>query len=178
MSNSRISRKRARSSLNGGWRTLWPVWTLFTVLLLYGVGVFVGDHWAELPHKGDTPVISLAEDQDVHIDSHHLRSDQLHLFEAKASGQRAKFIIERTPDSVVHVALASCSACYRNRNSHYARKGTMICGQCKETMDFEAKGRQPRTDHCSLVEVSHTESDGGVAVLARDVLAQAAKIPQ
>ena len=45
-------------------------------------------------------------------------------------------------------------------------------------MDFEAKGLQPRTDHCALVEVSHKESDGGVAVVARDVLAQAAMIPQ
>ena len=44
MSNSQISRKNARSRQPIGWRALWPVWTICTLLLLYGVVVFVGDH--------------------------------------------------------------------------------------------------------------------------------------
>jgi hypothetical protein len=45
-------------------------------------------------------------------------------------------------------------------------------------MEFEAKGRPVSTTHCALVDVPHTESDSEVAVLVRDVLAQAAKLPQ
>ena len=178
MSNSQISRKNARSRQPIGWRALWPVWTICTLLLLYGVVVFVGDHWADLPHRSDTPVVVLAEGQDVHLDSRNLGTSQLHLFEAKASGQKVKFIVERSSDKVVHVAVASCSACYRNQNSHYAKNGTMMCGQCKEAMDFESRGRQTGTDRCALVELPHTEADGEVAVLARDVFALVAKIPQ
>jgi uncharacterized membrane protein len=149
-----------------------------TLLLLFAAYVLVGEYRADLPQKSDTPVVALAEGQNVHIDSRKLGSGQQHLFEAKATGQDVKFIVERTPDQVVHVAVASCSSCYRNRKSHYARNGKLICGQCKEAMDFESKGRQARTDHCALVEVPHSESDGEVAVLVRDVVAQTAKLPQ
>jgi Membrane iron-sulfur containing protein FtrD-like len=107
-----------------------------------------------------------------------LRSPQLRLFETSASGQKVKFIVQRTPDQIVHVAVASCRACYRNRDSHYALNGEMICGQCKEAMDFESKVQKARTNHCALVEVPHTESGGDVAVLVRDVFAQAAMLPQ
>lgn len=178
MSNHGIGRKHRKPSRHGDWQVLWPVWAICTILLLFGAFVIVRVYREDSPQKSDIPVIALSEGQNLHLDQSKLRSPQLHLFEASASGQRVKFIVQRTPDQTVHVAVASCRACYRSRNSHYARNGEMICGQCKEAMDFEPKGRQANTNHCALVEVPHTESDGNVAVLVRDVFAQAAKLPQ
>jgi uncharacterized membrane protein len=178
MSNHRISRKHPKPGHRGDWHVFWPVLALCTVLLLFGAFVIVWQYREDSPKKSDIPVIALSEGQNLHLDQSKLRSSQLHLFEASASGQRVKFIVQRTPDQIVHVALASCKACYRNRDTHYARNGDMICGKCREAMEFEAKGRPVSTTHCALVDVPHTESDSEVAVLVRDVLAQAAKLPQ
>jgi len=178
MSNHGINRKHPRPSRHGDWHLLWPVWAICTILLLFGAFVIVREYREDSPQKSDIPAIALFEGQNLHLDQNKLRSTQLHLFEVNAAGKAVKFIVQRTPDQIVHVALASCKACYRNRDAHYARNGEMICGQCKESMDFESKGRQPRANHCALVEVPHEESNGDVAVLARDVLAQAAKQPK
>lgn len=178
MSNYRISRTRGKASLRGDWHALWPVWALCTVLLLFGVFVVVMEYRAGLPQKSDIPVVVLKEGQDLHLDRSKLSSSQLRLFEANASGQRAKFIVQQTGDRIVHVAVASCRACYRNRDSHYVRKGEIICGLCKKAMIFDANGQMVSTDHCALVKAHHVESDREVTVLARDVLAQAAKLPQ
>jgi len=178
MSNHGINRKYPKPTRHEGWHVRWPAWAICTVLLLFGAFVIFRQYREDSPQKSDIPVIAISEDQNFHMDQSKLRSPQLHLFEASASGQRVKFIVQRTADQAVYVAVASCRACYRNRNSHYARNGEMICGQCKEAMDFESKAQKARANHCALVEVPHTETGDDVAVLIRDVFAQAAKLPQ
>jgi uncharacterized membrane protein len=178
MSNHGINRKYPKPTRHEGWHVRWPAWAICTVLLLFGAFVIFRQYREDSPQKSDIPVIAISEDRNFHMDQSKLRSPQLHLFEASASGQRVKFIVQRTADQAVHVAVASCRACYRNRNSHYARIGEMICGQCKEAMDFESKAQKARTNHSALVEVPHTESGGDVAVSVRGVFAQAAKLPQ
>jgi uncharacterized membrane protein len=178
MSNHPITRKHPRSRHNGDWYVLWPVWAICTILLIFAVFVFVREYREDLPQKSDIAVVALGEGQNLHLDPRKLSSPQLHLFEASGAGQKVKFLVQRTPDQIVHVAVASCKACYRNRDSHYARNGEMFCGKCKEAMIFESKGRPASTDHCALVEVPHAESDGDVAILVRDVFAQVAKLPQ
>jgi uncharacterized membrane protein len=178
MSSHGISRKNPKPTRHGDWHVLWPAWAICTILLLFGAFIIVRQFREDSPQKSDIQAFALSEGQNLHLDQGKLRSPQLHLFEASASGQKAKFIVQRTPDQTVHVAVASCKACYRNRESHYARNGEMICGQCKEAMDFESKAQKARTNHCALVEVPHTESGGDVAVLVRDVFAQAVRLPQ
>ena len=178
MSNHRISRTHGKSIHRGEWRVLWPVWAICSVLLLIVIFAIVWEYRAELPEKSDIPVIVLKEGQDLHLDRSKLSPSQLRLFEANASGQRAKFIVLQTRDQIVHVAVASCRACYRYRDSHYVRKGEMICGLCKNAMIFDESGQTVHSDHCALVKVHHVESDREVTVLSRDVVAQAAKLPQ
>jgi uncharacterized membrane protein len=146
--------------------------------VLFAVFVFVREYREDLPQKSDVSVVALAEGQNLHLDQRNLSSPQLHLFEASTSGQKVKFLVQRTPDQIVHVAVASCRACYKNRSSHYAKNGEMICGKCEHSMNFESKGQQANTNHCALVEIPHSESDHDVAVLVRDVLAEAARLSQ
>jgi hypothetical protein len=54
----------------------------------------------------------------------------------------------------------------------------MVCAKCEGAMIFEQKGQHASPYHCALVEIPHTESDRDVAVLARDVLEEAAKLSQ
>ena len=178
MSNHRINRNLTKSSRGSKWYVLWPVWALCTILVSFSVFLLIREFRDDLPQKSDIPVLALAEGQNLHLDLHKLSSPQLHLFEASASRQKVKFLVQRTPDQIVHVAVASCKACYRDRGSHYARNGEMICGKCREAMIFESKGVPTSTNHCALVEVPHTESDGDVAVSVPDVFALAAKLPQ
>jgi hypothetical protein len=102
----------------------------------------------------------------------------MHLFEVSASGQKVLFLVQQTEGKGVHVALASCRACYHNRDSHYARKGQMMCGKCKEPMAFESGSQQATRNGCALPEIHHTETDRKVTVLTNDVLAQAATAVQ
>jgi hypothetical protein len=107
-----------------------------------------------------------------------LTSPQLHLFEASFSGQKVKFMIQQTPDQIVHVAVASCRVCYRNRNFHYARNGGMVCGKREEAMNFEPKAQNAGPNHCALVEVPHVGTDRDLTVLSHDVIEEAANLPQ
>ena len=157
---------------------LWPVWALCTILLAYGIFVIVRQYREDLPQKSDIPVVALGDGQNLHLDPRNLSSPQLHLFEASASGQKVRFMVQRTPDQIVHVAVASCRACYRNRSFHYAKNNELICGKCEEAMDFESKVEKTSANHCALVGIPHVESDHDVAVLVRDVLAEAAKLSQ
>lgn len=157
---------------------LWPVWAICTILLLFGVFVFVRAYREDLPQKSDIPVVALGEGQNLHLDPRNLNSPQLHLFEASASGQKVKFVVQRAPDQTIHVAVASCRACYKSKNLHYAQNGVMVCGKCEHSMDFESKGKKTNATHCALVEIPHSESDHDMAVLVRDVVAEAAKLSQ
>ncbi len=177
MSNHRIRVNRSKLPRRGDWYTLWPVWALCAVPILMLTFAAIREYRASLPQKSDVPLVALRDGQDLHIDAGKLNSGQLNLFEASASGQKVKFIVERTQNKSVHVALASCRACYHSHNPHYARKGEMICGKCNESMAFESKGQKAGTNNCTLPEIPHTETDRDVVVLARDVLAQAVKRP-
>jgi uncharacterized membrane protein len=178
MSNHRISPKRPKSSLRGDWHVLWPVWSICSILLLFAVFLLVREYQADLPQKSDIPVVALDQSMDLHLDANELSSPRLHLFEARASGQRVKFVVQQTPDQTIHTALASCRACYRSRNRHYAKQGQMMCGECNMPMNFGSQSKQASSNSCALVEIPHTETDRDITVSARDVLAQAAKQPQ
>ena len=95
------------------------------------------DHTARSPNKMllHNPVTSMEEASRT--------------YEASASGQKVKFVVQRAQDKVVHVALASCSACYRSKNPHYALNGKMMCGKCKDAMDFALKGQKADVNHCT-----------------------------
>lgn len=132
----------------------------------------------ELPKKSDIPVVVVSEGHDLHLESSKLRSGELHLFEVSTSGEKVRVAVERSGGGTTHVALASCRACYKNRDHHYAEKGKMMCGKCSTPMKFESNGQKADTNSCALVELPHTEKDGNIAVLARDVLALVHRLPQ
>ena len=174
MSSRRIRVKHTTTPRRGGWYALWPVWALCAVLLLMVAFGAVWDYLASRPQKSDIPLVALGDGRDLHLDPGNLKPGQLHLFEASASGRKVKFLVERTKEKAVHVALASCRACYRSHDLHYAKNGEMICGKCKEPMVFESKSRTAGANKCDLAEVPHTETNRDVVVLTRDILAQAA----
>lgn len=142
------------------------------------VFAFVRIYIADLPQKSDIPVVAEGEGQDLYLDTAKLNLRQQHLFEISASGQKARVAVQRTDDTTLRVALASCRTCYRSRNRHYAKNGQMMGGECNSQMNFEAKDRKAGTNGCALVEVPHTETDPDLTVLTRDVRAMAAKQPQ
>lgn len=178
MSNQRIRIHRSAFANKSDWYVTWPIWVPCAILLLFGVFVVARVYWVERPPKNDTPMVALAEGQDLHLDPSKLSPRQLHIFEARALGQKVKFLVQCTPDKIVHVALASCKACYRKRDSHYARNGQMFCGECKGAMIFESKGQKVDTNHCALAEIPHSETDRDMTVSVRDVFAKAATLAQ
>ncbi len=178
MSNHHIRAKRLKMPKRGDWHALWLVWAMCGGLLLLFTVAVVWQYMAGLPPKSDMSVVALDGGRDLHLDPGQLVSQQLHLYEARTSGQKVKFVVDRTQDNIVHSALASCRICYRSRDRHYAKQGKMMCGECNMPMNFVSKGKQASANSCALVEVPHAESDHDIAVLARDVLAQAAKQPR
>jgi len=140
--------------------------------------LLISEYRADLPPKGDIRIVSVGEGQDLHLDKSELSLHQLHLFEVSASGTKEKVVVERTDDTTVHVALASCRTCYRSRARHYAQHGQMICGECNMPMNFDSKGRTATPNRCALVETAHTETNTNIAVAVRDILAQAAAQPR
>lgn len=178
MSNSRIKLKRTQTPRRGDWYVLWPVWTLSAALVASLVFGFVQLYRAERPQKSDLEVTALGAKQDLHLDPGKLSPAHPQLFEISDAGQKVRFVVRRTQDKAIHVALASCKSCYRSKDSHYMLHGNMICGQCKQTMDFESKGEKAAKNNCLLPEIPHTEKGNDMTVLVRDVLAQANKTLQ
>jgi len=178
MSHHQIRSKYSKTEKKRDWSAPWPVWGLCAGLLLLLAFALVWEYVAYLPQRSDIPVIALSRGQDLHLDPSKLIPKQLHLFEARSSGQEVKFIVERTQDKTVHVALASCRICYRSHDRHYAKNGQMMCGKCNGPMAFESKDRKPGTNSCAIAEIPHKETDRDITVLASDVLAQAAMRPR
>jgi hypothetical protein len=177
MSRHRIAPNRRGSPNRSDWHALRPVWALCAGLVLLLIIGIVREYLAERPQKSDIPVAVVGHDQDLHLDPAKMRPSELHLFEANSSGQKVKFIVQRSKDGAIHTALASCRNCYRSHDSHYAKRGQMMCGKCNEPMAFESD-RQAGTNSCALVNIPHTETDHDITVLAHDVLFVAAKQPQ
>ena len=174
MSNHRIKVNHPRMHERRDWYMFWPL-CLITAFLLVPVSFnLVSEYLANRPQHSDIASVALGDGRDLHLDKSELQNGQIHLFEASASGQKLLFLVQQTQDKVVHVALASCKACYHNRDSHYARKGQMMCGKCKERMTFESATQQATRTSCALPEIRHKETDHEVTVLTSDVLAQAA----
>ncbi len=171
-------RIRSKPPHGGDWRPFRPALALCSGLLLLVVYGFVRETIADRPPQSNVPVVVLGHDKVLHLDPTKLQPSQIHLFEADASGQKVKFIVERIQNNTIHVALASCRTCYRSRDRHYTRNGEMICSECNAPMAFEPKHSISGSRSCALVEIPHTETARDVAVLTRDVLAQAAKLPQ
>ena len=116
---------------------------LVTAFLLLPISFnLVSEYLANRPQHSDIASFALEDGRDLHLDKSKLQNGHIHLFEASASGQKLLFLVQQTQDKVVHVALASCKACYHNRDFHYARKGQMMCGKCKEPMTFESATQQ------------------------------------
>ncbi len=151
---------------------MWALCSGLLLLLAFGI---LQEYLAERAQKSDVAVVVLRDGQDLHLDPGNLSPQHLYLFEARVSGQAARFIVERTKDQTIHVALASCRICSRSHDRNYAQKGVMICGECNGPMPFESKVRTAIRNSCALVEVPHAETNRDVTVLARDVLARAAK---
>lgn len=118
----------------------------------------------------------LAAERVVHLDQAKLMPAQLQMFEEEVSGQKVRFVVQRTLDNKVHVALATCRACYHSMNPHYTRKGKMICGKCNMPMQLESAMERDGNNRCTLPEIPHQESVRDVTVHIRDVLAQAQKV--
>lgn len=175
MSHQRIRSKSSKAEKKRDWSAPWPVWGLCAGLLLLVAFALVWEYVAYFPQRSDIPVVVLSRGQDLHLDPSKLIPQQLHLFEVRASGQKVKFIVERTQNKTAHVALATCRICYRSRDRHYAKNGQMMCGECNGPMAFESKDRKPGTNSCTLAEIPHKETDRDLTVLASDALAEAAK---
>ena len=178
MSHSRINLRRSKTDGRADRHVLWLLGAICTSLLLFAAFAIVWVNRAEEPQKSDIPVVALRETQDLHLDPSKLGDHQLHLFEVRASKQEVKFVVERTEDKTVHVALATCRICYRSQNRHFAKQGQMICGKCNGPMIFESKDQKAGANQCTLAEIAHAETDRDVIVSARDVLAQGAKLAQ
>lgn len=175
MSNHRIKIEHHKSRHSADWYLFWPVCLIAAFLLLPVTLTFLGEYLENRPKHSDIAPVSIGDAHDLQLAKSSLRAGQMYLFEASASGRRVRFLVQQTQDKTVHVALASCMACYHNRDSHYAKKGQMICGKCKGPMTFESASQQANKNTCALPEIPHRETDHEVTVLTRDAIAQAAK---
>jgi hypothetical protein len=133
---------------------------------MYGYGVLRA-YLDSRPQQSDVHVKTLERNEDLHLDGEALTASRLHLFEANLDGKRVKFVVQRTDSRTVHVALASCRNCYKSRDSHYAKKGLMICSRCRHAMAFESKGSV--SDGCAMPEIPHTEEGERIFVASREV---------
>lgn len=160
------------------WCPPWPVWAAGGFFLLISVVCLIQIERVYGPQKSDVPVTAVQPEPDLRLDTGKLKPMQPHLFQANVSGKTVRFVVERTRDNVVHVALATCSVCFRSRNPHYVRNGEMICGQCNGPMPFAPKGQTTVGHSCLLVEIPHRVINGELIVSMRDVIAQNSKLSQ
>ena len=171
MSHPRIKPKSYGSSLRKDWRVFWPVLAVLAVPLLITVLVMVATFWAGHPQK-------LAANRDLQLDLAKMHVNQLRLFETSVSGEKVRFVVERTPDNTVHVAVAACKFCYRERHSNRVQDGTVVCGRCRSSMDFESFKATDHANSCRLAEIPHLQTQQSLTVMARDVAQTITKLAQ
>lgn len=169
MSNSRVKSKRSNELRHYGWRETWPVWAVGGFFVLVIAFCLIQTYRVYGPQKSDVPIVALKPAQDLHLDTRGLGPQQLRLFEAKVSGEKVRFLVERTQGNAIHVSLASCRVCYRSRDRHYAQKGQMICGECNGPMPFESRGQNAPANSCALAEIPHREEGTDLMVSLSDV---------
>lgn len=171
MSHHRIKPKSDGISLRKDWRVFWPVLAVLAVPLLITVLVMVATFWAGHPHK-------LAANRDLQLNIVKLRVNQLHLFETSVSGEKVRFVVERTPDNTVHVAVAACKFCYRERRSNRVQDGVVLCARCNGSMNFESTKAGGHANSCDLSEIPHQETTRTITVLAREIAQTVTKLAQ
>ena len=82
---------------------------LITAFLLLPIAFsVVREYLANRQQHSDIAPVSLGDQQVLHLDRSKLQAGQMHLFEVSASGQKLLFLVQKTQDKTVHVALASC----------------------------------------------------------------------
>ena len=171
MSHHRIKPKSDSIFLRKDWRVFWPVLAILAVPLLITVLVMVATFWAGHPQK-------LAANRDLQLDLAKLHVNKLHLFETSVSGQEVRFVAERTQDNTVHVALAACKFCYRERRSNRVQDGTVLCARCNGSMNFESTKARGHANSCDLSEIPHRQTPQTLTVLARDIAQTVTKLAQ
>ncbi|MHB2010004.1 MAG: Fe-S-containing protein [Acidobacteriaceae bacterium] len=169
MSHHRIKPKSDDISLRKDWRVFWPVLAVLAVPLLITVLVMVATFWAGHPQK-------LAANRDLQLDIAKLRVNQLHLFETSVSGEKVRFVVERTQDNTVHVAMAACKFCYRERHSNRVQDGVVLCARCNGSMNFESTKARGRANSCDLSEIPHQQTPQTLTVLTRDIAQTVTKL--
>jgi uncharacterized membrane protein len=178
MSHSRTNSNRSKTNHCVRWNTFWPVWAVCAALISFCISGYVEVYFAERPQKSDIPVVSIGPGQDLRLDMGELSPGKLHLYEVSYKARRVQLVVQRTQDNAVHVALATCRACYRSKNPHYVRNGVMMCGKCETAMYYGSKLQRKGVNGCVLPEIPHTEGNGKVTILARDVFDQASQLLQ
>lgn len=171
MSHHRIKPKSASISLRKDWRVFWPVLAVLAVPLFLTALVIVKTSWPVRPQK-------LAAGQDLRLNISKLRRNQLLLFETSISGERVRFVVERTRDNTVHVAVAACKFCYRERRSNRVQDGVVLCARCNGSMNFESTKARGHANSCNLSEIPHQQTPQTLTVLARDITQTATKLAQ
>ena len=162
MTPYRIKPKHRSYSLRRDWRTFGPVLAVFAVPLLIALLVLVKVSWTERPQK-------LPAGQDLHLNISKLRTNHLHLFETNIAGEKVQFVVERTEDNAVHVAVAACPFCYRSRRSNRVQDGVVMCARCNGPMSFESKTTNGGANSCDLAEIPHSQTAQTLTVLRRDI---------
>lgn len=170
MSQTRIKAKRSNSQGRCGWRVVWPLWAFGVMLFLITALCLFQAYRLYGPHKDDVRTVYLKPEGELRLPLAQLHPMQLHLYSVKNGRQDVRFLVERTRDQIVHVTLATCSACARQRKLNYARAGKMICERCNGAMPFAPKGQKVTKHTCFLVEIPHKEVRGELIVSIHDVI--------
>ena len=169
MSHTRVHRRQIISSIPNS-RALLPVWIICGFMLALFAAVFIKQYLDNRPQRSDVAVTSLDSGQDMSISAASVSRGSIHLYAIKSSGQELRFLVQRTSDNAIHVAAATCRSCNRASQQHYAHRGTIYCGRCREAMHFETRDPNSR-DGCSMPEIPHSETGDVVLVRASDVIA-------
>ncbi len=171
MSHHRIKGKSGGYSLRKDWRIFWPVLAVLAVPLFLMALVIVKMSWPYHSRK-------LPAGQDLRLEISKLRPNQLHLYETTVSGEKVRFVVERTQDNTIHVALAACPFCYRERHANRVQDGAVMCDRCKGPMDFASAKPGAHANNCDLSEIPHQQTAQNLTILARDITQTATRLAQ
>lgn len=171
MSHHRIKPKPERYSLRKNWRIFWPVLAVFAFPILLIALVIVKTSWPYHSQK-------LAAGRDLHLDIAKLRPNHLYLFEMSVSREKVRFVVERAQDNTIHVALAACPFCYRERRANRVQDGAVFCRRCNGSMDFAFTKTKERMNSCDLSEIPHQQTAQTLTVLARDIAQTVTRVAQ
>jgi uncharacterized membrane protein len=161
-----------RSKAGNRARQMWPVWLICGALVsVVAVGlIFVFQE--DRSHRDDTSEIKLPASEDLRIPLDRLVARQLYLFRYPGTqGRSVRFVVQHTPDGVIHTNIAACQACNRSEHQHFTRKGEVICGMCNQPMHRpDENNLTPEQRQCTLVYLPHFIHNDAVVVSAKSIL--------